>query len=51
MFKAIGLFISLYALSVFFAEAFPAFENAAVATFETIEVAAEVSQLKLRTIE
>lgn len=50
MFKAIGLFISLYALSVFFGEAFPAFEDAAVATFETIEVAAEVSQVKLQEL-
>jgi len=51
MFKAIGLLISLYALSVFFAQAFPAFEGAAVATFQTIEVAAEVSQVKLHELK
>lgn len=50
MFKAIGFFITLYAVSIFFGQAFPAFEDAAVATFQTIEVAAEVSQARLQEL-
>lgn len=48
MFKAIGLFISLYALSIYFGNAFISFERALVAMFETVEVAASVSQAQLQ---
>ncbi len=48
MFKAIGTILLLYALSNVFSETFVAFEGAATATFETIEVAADVSKAELQ---
>lgn len=48
MFKAIGTILLLYAVSNIFAETFVAFEGAATATFEAVEVAADVSKEQLR---
>jgi hypothetical protein len=44
MFKSIGLILVLYALTQMMSTTFNAFENALVATFETVEVAAQVSK-------
>ncbi len=49
MFKAIGTILLLYAITNIFSETFVAFEGAATATFETIEVAADVSKTQLRS--
>ena len=51
MFRAIGFVIILYALSVFLDNAFTAFENAVVATFETVEQAATVSTSQLQNMK
>jgi hypothetical protein len=48
MFKAIGTILLLYALSNMFSDSFVAFEEATTATFETIEVAADVSKAELQ---
>jgi hypothetical protein len=44
MFRAIGLVIIIYGLSIMLSDAFVAFELAAVATFNTLETAAVVSK-------
>lgn len=44
MLRAIGFVIVLYAIAHMMAEPFRAFEDAATATFQTVEVAARVSQ-------
>lgn len=49
MFKAIGTVIVLYALSNIMHPTFESFQNAAVATFGTIETAANVSSQQLET--
>ena len=48
MFKAIGFVITLYAISQIMQPTFAAFQNAAVASFGTVQVAAEVSQTQLQ---
>jgi hypothetical protein len=45
--KAIGFLIVLWGLSIFFDNSVPALDRAATASFETIEVVAEVSQQKI----
>lgn len=50
MFKAIGFVIGLYAISVMLNDAFLAFERATVATFDTVETAALVSQSKIEAM-
>ncbi len=49
MFKAIGTIIVLYVVTNLFADATTAFESALVATFGTIEHAANVSSEELTT--
>ncbi len=44
MMRAIGFVIVLYAVSHLLSDAFMAFEDAAVATFETVHVAADISK-------
>jgi hypothetical protein len=46
--SAIGFLIVLYGLSVFFETAFPALDSAARETFNSLEMAALVSQSKLQ---
>lgn len=45
--RAIGFIIVLWGLSHFFGQAFQALEKAATASFQTVEVAATVTQEKL----
>lgn len=45
--RAIGFIIILWGLSHFFYQAFTALERAATASFNTVEVAATVTQQKL----
>lgn len=47
MFRSIGFVIALYAVTLMFNEGFDAFERATVATFNTVETAAEVSEQQL----
>jgi len=47
MFKAIGFVIGLYAITQMMSGAFAAFENAVIATFETVETAAQVSKIQI----
>ncbi len=47
MFRAIGLVILIYFISVMLSDAFSSFERAAVATFDTIEAAALVSKTEI----
>ena len=49
MFRAIGFVIILYAITQVFSAAIQAFENAAVATFDTIEAAAVVSRSQIES--
>jgi len=51
MFRAIGLLIILWGLSQYFSKSVVALNNAGVASFETIETAARVSQHHLYTLE
>ena len=44
MMRAIGFVVALYAISQIMSGAFTAFENAIVATFETVQVAAVISK-------
>lgn len=48
MFRAIGLVIVLYALTHFFAAARVSFEQAVVATFNTVETAAILAEEQLQ---
>ncbi len=48
MFRAIGLLISLWAVSLYFGSTIKAFDRAATATFNTVEAAALVSQAKMQ---
>lgn len=48
MFKAIGILIILWGLSLHFGSSIKAFDRAATATFETVEVAALVSQSRMQ---
>ncbi len=50
MFKSIGFVISLYAITQFFASATASFERAMVATFDTIESAALVSETQIESL-
>jgi len=45
--SAIGFLIVLWGLSQYFSTAFPALDSAARESFQTIEVAAQVSQAEL----
>lgn len=45
--KAVGFLIVLWGLSQYFSTAFPALDSAARESFQTIEVAAQVSQTQL----
>ncbi len=47
MFRAIGFVIILYSITQMLAEPFQAFEDAVVATFQVVEVAATVSERQL----
>ena len=47
MFRAIGFVIALWAVSNMLGDAFDSFERATVATFNTVETAALVSQGQL----
>jgi len=47
MFKAIGTILILYAITQMMSTSFSAFENAVTATFETVEVAADLSKTQL----
>jgi len=47
MFRAIGFVIVLYAVSIMLSDAFDGFEKAAVATFNTVETAAIVSEQQI----
>lgn len=51
MFRAIGYVIIIYALATMLSDAFGAFERAIVATFETIEIAALVSQSQIEQMK
>ncbi len=46
--NAVGFLIVLWGLSQFFSTAFPALDSAARESFETIEIAAQVSQAELQ---
>jgi len=48
MFRAIGILIILWGLSLHFGSSIRAFDKAATATFETVEVAALVSQSQMK---
>lgn len=47
MFKAIGTILVLYAITQMMSSTFHAFESALTATFETVEVAADLSKAQL----
>ncbi|MCA9361232.1 hypothetical protein KC845_01600 [Candidatus Kaiserbacteria bacterium] len=47
MFKSIGFVIALYAVTKIVDGGFSAFESAMVATFHTIETAAEISEAQM----
>jgi hypothetical protein len=47
MFKAFGTILLLYAITQMMSSTFVAFENAAIATFETLEAAAVVSKVQI----
>jgi len=47
MFKSFGVVIVLYAITQMMSSSFSAFEQAIVATFETVEVAAQVSKAQI----
>ena len=47
MFKSIGTILVLYAIAQMMPLSFNAFENAVVATFETVETAAQVSKTQI----
>ena len=47
MFKSIGTILVLYAITQMMSQSFNAFENAVVATFETVETAAQVSKTQI----
>ncbi len=47
MFRAIGTVIVIYALSSMLHNAFVSFENAVVATFDTITVAAKATEAQI----
>lgn len=49
MFRAIGILIILWGLSLHFGSSIRAFDRAATATFETVEVAALVSKSQMQT--
>ena len=51
MFKAIGFLIILWGLSLYFGSSIRAFDQAATAAFNTIEVAALVSQVEMLELE
>ena len=48
MFRAIGILIILWGLSLHFGSSIRAFDRAATATLETVEVAALVSQDRMQ---
>lgn len=48
MFRAIGILIILWGLSLHFGSSIKAFDKAATATFATVEVAALVSQANMQ---
>jgi hypothetical protein len=48
MSKAIGTILILYTISKIFADGVDAVEEASVATFNTIETAAKISELQLQ---
>lgn len=50
MFRAIGFVIGLYAITQMMAPTFSAFEQAATATFQTLEAAAVVSKLQIENV-
>lgn len=50
MFRAIGLVITLFALSQFFSQAFVAFEQTTIAVLETVETAATVSTAEIERV-
>tara|TARA_B100000745_G_scaffold260332_1_gene183912 strand:+ start:683 stop:844 length:162 start_codon:yes stop_codon:yes gene_type:complete len=47
MFRAIGTILVLYAITQMMSSSFYAFENALVATFETVEIAADASKAQI----
>ena len=47
MFRAIGIVIIIYSLSVLLSGAFHSFESATIAVLETVETAAHVSTIQL----
>lgn len=49
MSKAIGTILLLYAITRMFSTSFEVFEGATTATFSTIETAAQLSEIQLRT--
>lgn len=51
MFRSIGFILVLLVLSKLLSGAFEAFENATVAVFETVEVAATVSQSQMKDLQ
>ncbi len=50
MFRAIGFIIIIYGLSVLLNDAFVAFESATVATFNTLQTAALVTEVQISTL-
>lgn len=51
MFRAIGVVIIIYSLSIMLDSAFNAFESATVSVLSTVEVAADISAEQLQKIE
>lgn len=50
MFRAIGFVIILWSLHSFFGNVFTAFESAVIASLQTVEVAAIISQEQMQQI-
>lgn len=51
MWKAIGLMISLYAISLYFSNSIEALDSAATESFKAFEAAAVLSQEQIKAIE
>ena len=51
MFKSIGTILFLYAITQMMSQSFNAFGDAAIATFQTVEVAAQVSKIQIEKMQ
>lgn len=51
MFRAIGFLLILWGVSIYFGSSVRALDNAATATFNTVEMAALVSKSQIETLK